>query len=53
MKDKGVWSTSINKSTLDEAPQAYKNSNDIKSYLSDAVDIEVHMKPIYNFKASE
>lgn len=52
MKSKGVWSTSINKSTLDEAPQAYKKSKDIIEYLKDTVEVEVHMKPVYNFKAS-
>jgi len=52
MKKKGIWTTSVGKSTLDEAPQAYKNSSDIINYLKETVDIEVHMKPVYNYKAS-
>jgi len=50
MKRKGVWSSTVNKYTLDEAPQAYKKTEHIIKYLKDTVDIEVHMKPIYNFK---
>lgn len=53
MRNNGVWTSSVNKSTVDEAPQAYKKSTDIINLLKDTVDIEVHMKPVYNFKASE
>lgn len=53
MKKKGVWSSTADKNTLDEAPMAYKKSEKIIEYLADTVDIEVHMKPTYNFKAAE
>lgn len=53
MKAKNVWSSTVNKSTLDEAPQAYKKAEDIIALLEDTVDIEVHMHPVYNFKAAE
>jgi RNA-splicing ligase RtcB len=53
MKSKKVWSSTVNKSTLDEAPQAYKKAEDIIALLGDTVDIEVHMQPVYNFKAAE
>lgn len=53
MKDSNIWSTSVGKATLDEAPQAYKRSADILELLKESVNIEVHMKPVYNFKASE
>ena len=50
---RGVYSTSINESTLDEAPMAYKRLEDIIDVIKDSVDIIEVMKPIYNFKASE
>ena len=50
---KGVYSTSIDDSTLDEAPMAYKSLDDIIDVIRDSVDVIDIMKPIYNFKASE
>ena len=50
---KGIYSTSIDDSTLDEAPMAYKSLDDIIDVTRDAVDVVDIMKPIYNFKASE
>ena len=50
---KGIYSTSIDDSTLDEAPMAYKSLDDIIDVIRDAVDVVDIMKPIYNFKASE
>jgi len=51
MKD--VYSTSITKSTLDEAPMAYKPMQEIIDNIVDTVDIIAILKPIYNFKASD
>lgn len=53
MKSKNIWTSTADKSTLDEAPQAYKRAEDIIALLEDTVDIEVHMEPVYNFKAAE
>ena len=50
---KGVYTTSINASTLDEAPMAYKSLNDIIGVIRESVDVIDVMKPIYNFKASD
>ena len=50
MKD--IFSTSVNISTIDEAPQAYKTIDEIVGAISDTVDIEKIIKPIYNFKAN-
>lgn len=50
MKD--IYSTSVNQSTLDEAPQAYKPIEEIIGAISDTVEIIDVIKPIYNFKAS-
>ena len=49
----GIYSSSINKSTLDESPQAYKDSKLIESLISPTVDIIHRVKPILNIKASE
>lgn len=48
----GVYTTSVNEETLDEAPMAYKSLDDIISVIKDSVDIIDIMKPVYNFKAS-
>lgn len=47
----GIYSTSVNKSTLDECPMAYKGMDDIVNNIGDTVDVETVIKPIYNFKA--
>ena len=47
----GIYTTSINKGTLDESPQAYKSLDDIIDVIGDTVDIIEVMKPVYNFKA--
>lgn len=49
----GVFTTSVNKRTLDEAPMAYKKLEDIIDDIRSSVDVIDVMKPIYNFKASE
>lgn len=49
---RGVYTTSVNLSTLDESPMAYKALKDIIKVIQDAVDVVDIMKPIYNFKAS-
>ncbi len=50
---KGVYTTSINENTLDEAPMAYKSLEDIIDVIRESVDIIDVMKPVYNFKASD
>ena len=47
----GIYSTSVNKDTLDEAPMAYKSLEDIIDVIRETVDIIDIMKPVYNFKA--
>ena len=47
----GIYTTSINESTLDEAPHAYKSLEDIIDVIGDTVEIVDVMKPVYNFKA--
>ena len=49
----GIYTTSVNEYTLDEAPMAYKSLNDIIDIIGESVEIIEVLKPIYNFKASE
>lgn len=48
---KGIYSTSINESTIDEAPFVYKPMQEIIDNIQDTVKIKKIIKPIYNFKA--
>lgn len=48
----GVYTTSVNEATLDEAPMAYKSLEDIIDVIRETVDVIDVMKPIYNFKAN-
>ena len=50
---KGIYTTSVNEKTLDEAPMAYKSLEDIIDVIRETVDVIDVMKPIYNFKASD
>lgn len=47
----GIYTTSVNKDTLDECPMAYKGMDDIVNNIGDTVTIVQIIKPIYNFKA--
>lgn len=49
----GVYTTSVNEATIDEAPMAYKSLSDILDVIGDTVEVLDIMKPVYNFKASE
>ena len=49
----GIYSTTVNKSTLDESAFAYKPMDEIITNIGDTVEILKIMKSIYNFKASE
>lgn len=50
---KGIFTTSVNQSTIDESPMVYKPIEEIVSNIGDTVEIVKIIKPIYNFKASE
>lgn len=50
---KGIYTTSVNEATLDEAPMAYKALEDIIGVIRESVDVIEVLKPIYNFKASD
>ena len=48
---KGIYSTCINRDTLDEAPFAYRGIDKILPQLKDTADIEARLRPVYNYKA--
>lgn len=49
----GIWSSTVNLETIDEAPMAYKTMDDIVKNIGPTADIVKVIKPIYNFKAAE
>lgn len=50
---KGIFTTSVGQSTIDESPMVYKPMDEIIQNIADTVEILKIVKPIYNFKASE
>lgn len=49
----GIYTTCINRRTLDEAPMAYKPLNEIVEQIKPTAEIVCQIKPLYNFKATE
>jgi RNA-splicing ligase RtcB len=49
----GVYTTSVNNNTLDEAPMAYKPIDEIIRHIIPTAEIVERIYPTYNFKASE
>ena len=47
----GVYTTSVNESTIDESAFVYKSIDQILPYIKESVDVIDVLKPIYNFKA--
>lgn len=50
---RGVYSTSIGRSTLDECPMAYKSMQSIVDNIEPTVEIQDVIRPFYNFKAGD
>lgn len=48
---KGIYTSSVNEGTIDEAPMAYKPIREIIDNIGDTVEVLDIIKPIYNFKA--
>ena len=48
---KDIFTSSVNESTLDESPMAYKDIDEIISNTKETIDIIDILKPIYNFKS--
>ena len=49
----GIFSTTVNLDTIDEAPMAYKTMDDIVDNIAPTADIVKVIKPVFNFKAGE
>lgn len=49
----GIYTTTVNTSTLDESPMAYKPMDEIIECVEPTVNVIEVIKPIYNFKAGE
>lgn len=49
----GIFTTSVCQDTIDEAPMAYKHTEEIIECVEDTVSIVDVIKPVYNFKAAE
>lgn len=52
MKKAGIYSTSICRETIDECADAYKPMEDILECITETVEVEKIIKPIYNYKES-
>lgn len=50
---KGIYTSTVSASTLDECPMAYKPIEDIVNNIGNTVTVNEIIKPIYNFKAGE
>ena len=48
----GIYTSCINRSTLDESPFCYRNIDDIQNAITETIDITHILKPLYNYKDS-
>lgn len=49
----GINTWSLSEDVIDESPSAYKKLEDILPWLSETVDVEGVLKPVYNYKIAE
>mgnify|MGYP005983618269 FL=1 len=45
-----VWTTSVSKKTIDEAPKAYKPVKQLLEDIQPAINVQEVVRPLYNFK---
>ena len=45
-----VWTTSVSKKTLDEAPKAYKSKKQLLENLHETMEVKEIIRPLYNYK---
>ena len=50
---KGIYTTSVALSTIDESPFVYKPMEEIMDNIKDTVEIIKCIKPLYNYKAKD
>jgi hypothetical protein len=53
MVDAGIYTTTANEKTIDEAPDAYKPFEEILKLIEPTVNVCYLMKPKINIKASD
>ena len=49
----GIFTTCVSRSTLDEAPMAYKDIEEVVRHIHPTADIIERIRPVYNFKAAK
>lgn len=49
----GIYTTTVNENTIDEAPMVYKPMEEIVRNIEPTAAIDTIIRPIYNFKAEE
>ena len=52
MAEAGIYTTTVSRDTLDEAPAAYKPMDEIIASMAPTVEIKKIIRPVYNFKAA-
>ena len=50
---RGIYTTSVNESTVDESPMAYRSIDDILDAIEPTAEVLDVITPVYNFKASK
>jgi len=53
MSDAGIYTTSVCKETIDEAPDTYKKASMIQDAIGDTATIVNKLVPVYNLKSTE
>ena len=48
----GVFTTSVNESTIDDSPMAYRRVDEILNTIDPTAEVVERILPVYNFKAS-
>ena len=49
----GIYTTCVDRATLDEAPMAYKSMDEIVAQIGPTAEIVERIRPVYNFKAAD
>ncbi len=49
----GIYSSCVNKNTLDESPMVYKNAKLIESLIQPTAEVLYKIKPVLNIKAGD
>jgi RNA-splicing ligase RtcB len=49
----GIYTTSVGRDTIDEAPAAYKPMREILDCIGETVTVDKIIQPVYNFKAGD